>query len=142
MDNRNLFRKPAFGYQYQNLIKTMQTLKWSNNSSNQMSLQTRCFLQNLCLKSNNLILGFWSCIRAERSTYDNLVSLEKFTNDAFILKRTCLCRIYNLEKAYDTTCRYGMKKDLLDLWLKGQLTALIQSFHKRPTMQVRVGYAL
>ena len=53
----------------------------------------------------------------------------------------CLC-FFDLEKAYDTTWRYGILKDLHDLGLKGRLPLFIQSFLEDRTMQVRVGSTL
>ena len=49
---------------------------------------------------------------------------------------------FDLEKAYDTTWRYGILKDLHDLGLKGRLPLFIQSFLEYRTMQVRVGSTL
>ena len=49
---------------------------------------------------------------------------------------------FDLEKAYDTTWRYGILKDLHDLGLKGRLPMFIQSFLEDRTIQVRVGSTL
>ena len=49
---------------------------------------------------------------------------------------------FDLEKAYDTTWRYGILKDLHGLGLKGILPLFIQSFLEDRTMQVRVGSTL
>ena len=54
---------------------------------------------------------------------------------------SCLC-FFDLEKAYDTTWRYGILKDLHDLGLKGRLPLFVQSFLENRTMQVRVGSTL
>ena len=47
-----------------------------------------------------------------------------------------------MEKAYDTTWRYGILKDLHDLGLRGRLPVFIRSFLEDRTMQVRVGSTL
>ena len=52
-----------------------------------------------------------------------------------------LC-FFDLEKAYDTTWRYGILKDFHDLGLKGRLPMFIQSFLEDRTIQVRVGSTL
>ena len=44
-----------------------------------------------------------------------------------------------MEKAYDTTWRYGILRDLLNLGLKGRLPPFIESFLAGRTSQVRVG---
>ena len=79
------------------------------------------------LESNNLITKFQSGFRAEHSTNDNLVRLETFIRDAFIKREHVIAVFFDLEKAYDTTWRYGMK-DLHSFGLKGRLSNFIKSF--------------
>ena len=47
-----------------------------------------------------------------------------------------------MEKAYDTTWRYGILKDLHNFGLKGKLPNFIKSFLEDRTIQVRVGSTL
>ena len=47
-----------------------------------------------------------------------------------------------MEKAYDTTWRYGILKDLHNFDLKGRLPNFIKSFLEDRTIQVRVGSTL
>ena len=47
-----------------------------------------------------------------------------------------------MEKAYDTTWRYGILKDILKLGLRGRLPTFIENFLADRTMQVRVGSSL
>ena len=61
------------------------------------------------LESNNLISPVQSGFRSERSTNDNLIRLETFIRDAFIKKEYAV--FFDLEKAYDTTWRYGILRD-------------------------------
>ena len=49
---------------------------------------------------------------------------------------------FDLEKAYDTTWRYGILRDQHDLGLKGRLPTFIESFLAERTIQVRVGSTL
>ena len=49
---------------------------------------------------------------------------------------------FDLEKAYDTTWRYGILKDLHKFGLKGRLPNFIKSFLEDRTIQVRVGSTL
>ena len=94
------------------------------------------------LESNNLITKFQSGFRAERSTNDNLVRLETFIRDAFIKREHVVAVFFDLEKAYDTTWRYGILKDLHNFGLKGRLPNFIKSFIEDRTIQVRVGSTL
>ena len=94
------------------------------------------------LESNNLITKFQSGFRAERSTNDNLVRLETFIRDAFIKREHVVAVFFDLEKAYDTTWRYGILKDLHNFGLKGRLPNCIKSFLEDRTIQVRVGSTL
>ena len=66
--------------------------------------------------------------RAERSTNDNLVRLETFILDAFIKREHVVAVIFDLEKAYDTTWRYGILKDLHNFGLKRKTTKLYSKF--------------
>ena len=94
------------------------------------------------LESNDLISPIQSGFRSERSTNDHLIRLETFIRYAFVNREHVVSVFFNLEKAYDTTWRYGILKDLHDLGLKGRLPLFIQSFLEDRTMQVRVGSTL
>ena len=94
------------------------------------------------LESNNLISPIQSGFRSERSTNDHLIRLETFIRDAFVNREHVVSVFFDLEKAYDTTWRYGIMKDLHDLGLKGRLPIFIQSFLEDRTMQVCVGSTL
>ena len=47
--------------------------------------------------------------------------------------------LFDLEKAYDTTWRYGILKDLHNFGMKERLPHFIKSFLGDRTIQVRVG---
>ena len=94
------------------------------------------------LESNNLISPVQSGFRSERSTNDNLIRLETFIRDAFIKEEHVVAVFFDLEKAYDTTWRYGILRDLHELGLKGRLPVFIKSFLADRSMQVRVGSTL
>ena len=94
------------------------------------------------LESNDLISPIQSGFRSERSTNDHLIRLETFIRDAFVNREHVVSTFFDLEKAYDTTWRYGILKDLHDLGLKGRLPLFIKSFLEDRTMQVRVGSTL
>ena len=94
------------------------------------------------LESNNHISRFQSGFRSDRSTTDNLVRLETFIRDAFIKKEHVVAVFFYLEKAYDTTWRYGILKDIHKLGLRGRLPTFIENFLADRAMQVRVGSSL
>ena len=62
------------------------------------------------LESNNLLSWYQPGFRAGRSANDNLVKLETFIRDAFVKKEHVVAVFFDLEKAYDTTWRYGIMK--------------------------------
>ena len=66
-----------------------------------------------------------------------MIRLETFRRDAFIKKEHVVAVFFDLEKAYDTTWRYGILRDLHELGLKGRLPVFIKS-----CMQVRVGLTI
>ena len=94
------------------------------------------------LESNNHISRFQSGFRSDRSTTDNLVRFETFIRDAFIKKEHVVAVFFYLEKAYDTTWRYGILKDIYKLGLRGRLPTFIENFLADRAMQVRVGSSL
>ena len=89
------------------------------------------------LESNNHISRFQSGFRSDRSTTDNLVRLETFISDEHVV-----AVFFYLEKAYDTTWRYGILKDIHKLGLRGRLPTFIENFLADRAMQVRVGSCL
>ena len=64
------------------------------------------------LKKNNIITEFPSGFRHQCSTNDHLVRLETFIRKAFIKKEHLVAVFFDLEKAYDTTWKYGIMNDL------------------------------
>ena len=49
---------------------------------------------------------------------------------------------FDLEKAYDTTWKYGILRDLHELGVKGRLANYLESFLAERSIQVRVGLTL
>ena len=80
------------------------------------------------LETNNKITEFQSGFRHQRSTNDHLVRLEIFIREAFIKKEHLVAVFFDLEKAYDTTWKYGIMNDLHDIGLKGRLPVFVQNF--------------
>ena len=94
------------------------------------------------LEFNNLISPVQSGFRSERSTNDNSVRLETFIRDAFVKKEHVVAVFFDLEKAYDTTWKYGILRDLHEFGVKGRLANFVESFLANRSIQVRVGSTL
>ena len=94
------------------------------------------------LETNGLITnmqtGFWK----RRGTIDHLIRLETFIREAFIRKQHLTAVFFDLEKAYDTTWKYGILRDLYNLGLRGRLPMFIKNFLFERTFRVRVGSTL
>ena len=94
------------------------------------------------LESNGLITNFQCGFRSKRSTVDHLVRLETFVREAFIKKEHLTAVFFDLEKAYDTTWKYGIMRDLSDFGLKGRLPHFIDNFLSNRNFKVHVGTTL
>ena len=69
------------------------------------------------LETNNILSNIQCGIRKNRSTIDQLVRLETFIRDAFVNKEHAVSVFFYLEKAYNTTWKYGILKDLHNIGL-------------------------
>lgn len=94
------------------------------------------------LESNNLLTALQSGFRKSRCTTDHLIRLETFIRHSFIKKEHNVAIFFDLEKAYDTTWKYGIMKDLYDFGLRGNLPIFIEKFLNDRTFHVRVGSTL
>ena len=94
------------------------------------------------LESNGLITNFQCGFRSKRSTVDRLVRLETFVREAFMKKEHLTAVFFDLEKAYDTTWKYGIMRDLSDFGLKGRLPHFIDNFLSNRNFKFRVGPTL
>ena len=88
------------------------------------------------LEKNKILTKFQAGFRSERSTIDQLVRLETFIKDAFAEGDHVVGVFFDLAKAYDTTWKYGIMKDLFDMELKGSLPIFIQNFLSDRTFQI------
>jgi hypothetical protein len=72
----------------------------------------------------------------------DLVRLETFIREAFVNKQHLVSIFFDLEKAYVTTWKYGILKDLKDVGLKGRLPLFISGFLNARHFKVRLGSTL
>lgn len=70
---------------------------------------------------------------------DHLVSLENYIRDAFIRKEHAVAVFFDIEKAYDTTWKYGILKNLHQHGFRGRLPNFIENFLSDRFFRVRVG---
>ena len=82
------------------------------------------------LSRTNVQCGF----RSRRSTVDHLVRFEVFIHNQHLISV-----FFDLEKAYDTTWKYGIMKDLHGFGLRGHLPNFIANFLKDRSFKVWVG---
>jgi len=80
------------------------------------------------LEKNKMISSAQCGFRNRRSTTNQLVHLESFVREAFIQKQHATAIFLDLEKAYDTTWKYGIIKDLHEAGLRGRLPLFIAGF--------------
>ena len=70
---------------------------------------------------------------------DHLIRFETFIRKASIKKEHLKAVFFDLEKAYDTTWKYGIVKDLKNLGLEGRMPIFIQNFLQDRRFRVRMG---
>ena len=92
----------------------------------------------LFIKSNNLFTNFQCIFRSRRSTMDHVVRLETSLQEAIIQKQHLVAIFFDLEKAYETTWRYGIMNDLYNMGLKGRLPNFIKAFPLYRKFRVRI----
>ena len=94
------------------------------------------------LERNGLFSKHQSGFRQNRSTTDQIVRLESFIRDGLVRGHHVVSVFFDLEKAYDTTWKHGVLKDLYDSGLRGRLTLFIQNFLLDRVFRVRLGTVL
>lgn len=94
------------------------------------------------LESEHLIDAHQCGYKKGCSTTDHIVRLEQEIRQAFLHKQFCLSVFFDLEKAYDTTWRYGILRDLANLGIRGRMLNCLHDFLSNRTFQVRLGTVL
>jgi ribonuclease HI len=94
------------------------------------------------LEKNKIFTEFQSGFRKQRNTNDHLIRLESFIREGFVRREHVVSVFFDLEKAYDTTWKYGILRDLHKCGLRGRLPEFISSFLTNRYFRVRVGTSL
>ena len=80
------------------------------------------------LESHKLLTNVQCGFRSKRSTVGHVVRFETFCREAFIHNQHLVSLFFDLEKAYDTTWKYEIMKDLHGFGLRGRLPIFISIF--------------
>ena len=94
------------------------------------------------LEKGGFFSKFQCGFRKERNTIDHLVRLETYIRRAFKAGEQCVAVFFDLEKAYDTTWKYGIMRDLHNAGLRGRMTTFIGNFLKDRIFQVKLNGTL
>jgi len=94
------------------------------------------------LEHNAILTAYQSGFRKNRSTIDQIIRLESAVREAFIQKEHLVAVYFDLEKAYDTTWKYGIMKDLQEAGLQGRMPKFISKFLSNRSFCVRIGSSL
>ena len=94
------------------------------------------------LEKNGLLAKQQCGYRSNRSTVYHLVSIETFITDAFIHNQHLVAVFFDLQKAYDTTWKYGILKDLHNMGWRGNLSIVIDNFLSDRIFQIHLGTIL
>ena len=94
------------------------------------------------LESRGCLSVLQSGFRKQRSTTDQLVRLETFIRDGLLRGEHVVSVFFDLEKAYDTTWKHGILRDLHGTGLKGRLPLFIANFLSDRQFRVRLGSTL
>ena len=94
------------------------------------------------LEHNNSLSDLQCGFRKNRSTTDHLVRLESFIRESFAAGEHMVAVFFDLEKAFDTTWKFGILRDLHGLGMRGNLPLFVRAFLNNRSFQVKVGSTL
>ena len=91
------------------------------------------------LEQNNILSEYQSGFRKQRSTTEQLIRLDTWVREGLANGEHVVAVFFDLEKAYDTTWRYGVLADLFKVGLRGHLPTFISQFLDDREFRVRIG---
>jgi ribonuclease HI len=94
------------------------------------------------LECNGHLTTLQSGFRKQRSTTDQLLRLESYIREGLLHGEHVVAVFFDLEKAYDTTWKYGILRDLHGAGLRGRLPMFIAEFLANRQFRVRLGSCL
>ena len=93
------------------------------------------------LEKHNILSRYQSGFQWKQDTNDQLIRLKTYICNGLIKNHHVVSIFFDLEKAYDTTWRYRILKDLHKTWIKGNMAAFIKNFPSPWTFTVQHGNA-
>ncbi len=75
----------------------------------------------------------------EEEAHDHLIRLEQYVCDGFIKKEHVIAVYFDLEKAYDTTWKYGILRDLHKMGFRCNLPIFTSRFLSNRRFGVQIG---
>ncbi|GFV94151.1 probable RNA-directed DNA polymerase from transposon X-element [Trichonephila clavipes] len=150
-----IWREQVYPTQWQEAI-VIPILKPGKDPKNPLSYRPIALTSCLCktlervinarlvyqLEKNKCIPLFQSGFRKGRSTLDNIITLENKIRNAFVRRNHLVSIFFDIEKAYDSTWRYGIRRTLFNFGLRGNLPTFIKKILNLRTLRVRVGGTL
>ena len=94
------------------------------------------------LETKELLSPFQFGFRKNRCTLDPLMRLSNQIQQGFVKQCQTIGVFFDLEKAYDTTWRFGILKKIHNIGIKGNMINFIRSFLSERYIKVRVGNTL
>ena len=91
------------------------------------------------LETKDLLAPTQFGFRKNRSTLDSLVRLSTHIQQGFVNQKQTIGVFFDLEKAYDTTWRYGILRECKRMGIKGKMIRFIKGFLSDRYIKVRVG---
>ena len=91
------------------------------------------------LEKENIIAEKQFGFRRRHCTADPLLMLQHDISQAFARKRNVLAVSFDLEKAYDTTWKWGIRKMMHRIGLRGSLPKFLSDLLKERKFRVRIG---
>ena len=130
--------------------------KFAKNTTNPTNYRPKALTSCICktleqminnkltwfLEKNKLITNLQTDFIKARSTIDHLIRSETLIRESFAKKEHMTAIFFYIKKAYDTTWKYGIIKDLENIGLKGKLPIFIKNFLNNRKFQVWIGTTL
>ena len=94
------------------------------------------------LEQNGILTEYQSGFRKQRSTTEQLIRLDSWVREGLASGQHVVAVFFDLEKAYDTTWKYGILSDLYKAGLRGHMPVFISKFLEGREFRVRIGSTL
>ena len=90
------------------------------------------------IEANSLLSPYQYDFRKMRSAPDSLIRLSSDIAEALAERQQLVCVFFDMEKAYDTTWRYGILKAVYECGIRGHLAYFIVNFLRNRQFRVKV----